>query len=278
MKVYLKNRIDPNAFIHVADELPLWSSPFGLDLLETIHYRKNITALDIGCGTGFPLTELAMRLGEGSAVYGIDPWKPAIDRARQKIAAYGITNIRMIQGVAEEIPLEDGSVDLVVSNNGLNNVSDRERVLAECARVMKHGGQLVLTFNLDTTMHEFYAEFEHVLHELKLQGAIQRMHAHIRAKRPSLNEVLSRLSGNGFEVRKREEKQFCYQFASGTALLNHFFIRLAFLESWTGIPDASLAEEVFDRLEARLNALAERHGSLRLSIPYVVIDARKNQP
>ena len=51
-----------NAFI---DDLPLWSAPFGLKLLETLKFKKNINVLDIGCGEGFPLIEIAARFGNG---------------------------------------------------------------------------------------------------------------------------------------------------------------------------------------------------------------------
>ena len=71
MKKYLNNQLDFSNLVEVFDEIPIWAAPFGLKLLEFINYKLNISALDIGFGTGFPLTELAMRLGESSIVYGI---------------------------------------------------------------------------------------------------------------------------------------------------------------------------------------------------------------
>lgn len=275
MKNYLKNKIDPAANVDVSDELPLWSAPFGMALLEAIEYRNGITALDIGFGTGFPLTELAMRLGEGSVVYGIDPWEPAIARTRQKIAAYGITNIRIIQGMAESLPLENDSVDLIVSNNGLNNVSDLDRVLFECARVIRTGGQFVITVNLDKTMQEFYREFTGLLADMNMQPEIERVQEHIRTKRRPLREILSMLEVNGFSIVEKKEKQFNYHFSSGTAMLNHYFIRQAFLESWISILPEGEAEKFFEELEQRLNGLARGLGSLQLSIPFALINARK---
>ena len=60
--------------VSALDELSLWSAPFGLKLLDSVLYKKNMNVLDIGFGTGFPLTELAMRLGKTSRIYGVDPW------------------------------------------------------------------------------------------------------------------------------------------------------------------------------------------------------------
>lgn len=70
--------------ISIDDELPLWSAPFGLKLLEYVTYKRDLTAVDIGFGSGFPLIELAMRLGESARIYGIDPWKKALERAEKK--------------------------------------------------------------------------------------------------------------------------------------------------------------------------------------------------
>jgi len=108
--------------ISIDDELPLWSAPFGLKLLEHVIYKPDLTALDIGFGSGFPLIELAMRLGENARVYGIDPWKTAVDRTHEKIRRLGIANITVIEGPAESMPLENHSIDLITSNNGINNV------------------------------------------------------------------------------------------------------------------------------------------------------------
>ncbi len=182
MKSYLNNNFNLNELIDVFDELPLWSAPFGLKLLEHINYKPNITALDIGFGAGFPLTEIAMRLGNTSTIYGIDPWKETFKRVNQKIYYYGISNIKLIEGVAESIPLEDNFVDLITSNNGINNVSDVDKVLSECSRVIKSGGQFVQTMNLDKTMTEFYNQLETVLSEMKLYKEIELMYKHIKQK------------------------------------------------------------------------------------------------
>lgn len=169
MKKYLSNDFDFKEYVNVADECPIWSAPFGLKLLDHIDYKKNISALDIGFGTGFPLTEIALRLGENSTVYGIDPWTDAIIRAKKKIEYYQITNIRIIEGVAESIPLSDQSLDLIVSNNGINNVGDIDQVISECSRIIKPGGQFVQTMNLDKSMIEFYEQLEMVLSEMNRQ-------------------------------------------------------------------------------------------------------------
>src|SRR5665647_146253 len=80
----------------IIDEVPLWSAPFGLDLLNQIELKENLKVLDIGFGTGFPLIEIAQRLGNTSTVYGIDPWVSSHTRTQQKIDFYDFKNICLL--------------------------------------------------------------------------------------------------------------------------------------------------------------------------------------
>lgn len=277
MKKYIPGDFSLASYAPVADECCIWSATFGLKLLEYINYKSRITALDIGTGTGFPLTEIALRLGEGSLVYGIDPWEEALKRAREKITYYRINNIRLITGFAESIPLEDSSVDLITSNNGINNVSDVTEVLSECSRIIRPGGQFVQTFNLDRTMFEFYDELGKVLAESGMNEEIEKMHLHIREKRRPVDEMTGLLRKNGFIIRDVEQDQFDYRFSNGTAMLNHYFIRLAFMDSWVKLLPRHRVEEIFEEVEARLNELSSINGGLKLSVPFVLINCIKKQ-
>ena len=275
MKKYLSNDFDLNEFVNVYDECSIWSAPFGLKLLDYIDYKPNISALDIGFGTGFPLTEIAMRLGESSKVYGIDPWTNVILRANKKIEYYRITNIKIFEGVAESIPLKDNSVDLIVSNNGINNVNDINQVISECSRIIKSGGQFVQTMNLDKSMFEFYGQLEKVLSDLSMNKEIELMQQHIYEKRRPLDEMISMIQNHGFIIKDLEHDQFNYKFSNGTAMLNHYFIRLAFMDSWIKILPKNKLEQIFDTIEMRLNDKAKMLGGIKLSIPFVLINAIK---
>ncbi len=275
MKKYLINNFDGSKLINVFDELPLWSAPFGLKLLDYICYKPDISVLDIGFGTGFPLTEIAMRLGDSCIIYGIDPWENAIQKAKEKIDYYGINNIRIIEGVAESIPLKNNSIDLITSNNGLNNVSDIDKSLDECFRIMKKGGQFIQTLNMNQSMFEFYNILETVLDEFNLSKEIELMRTHIETKRPSIEKYLNKIRKAGFIIKDVEQDQFNYQFVNGTALLNHYFIRLAFITSWIEFLPQSKLNDIFDKIENQLNIQSEQTGSLKLSIPYVLINAIK---
>jgi ubiquinone/menaquinone biosynthesis C-methylase UbiE len=275
MKKYLSNDFDLTGYVNVSDECSIWSAPFGLKLLEYIDYKQNITAIDIGFGTGFPLTEIALRLGESSKVYGIDPWKDAIVRAKTKIEYYRISNIEIFEGVAESIPLGNNSVDLIVSNNGINNVSDTDQVISECSRILKSGGQFVQTMNLDKSMFEFYGQLEEVLSDLGMIMEIELMKQHIYEKRRPIDEMISMVQKHGFVIKDLEHDQFNYRFSNGTAMLNHYFIRLAFMDSWIKILPEDRLEQIFDTIETRLNEQAGMTGGTKLTIPYVLINTIK---
>jgi len=274
---YLKTNYDLNdvELVSVIDELPLWSAPFGLRLLEKIKYKKNITALDIGSGFGFPLLEVAMRLGNSCKVYGIDPWEAAVQRIKTKINIYRITNTEIRTGVAEKILLPDNSVDLIFSNNGLNNVGDLDVVLNECSRISKIDSQLIFTFNTEKTMIEFYSVLEDVLHEKGLSNEIDLMKNHIYKKRKPPEMYVRLLTDRGYEVKDVSKHEFEYCFVDGSTMFNHFLIKLAFIESWKEIIPEGRQNEIFAEIEKRLNRLAENEGVFKLSVPYVLINAEK---
>jgi arsenite methyltransferase len=261
--------------VSIIDDLPLWSAPFGLRLLATIKLRPNINAIDIGFGLGFPLLEIAQRLGDSSTVYGIDPWKAAIERVQTKINILGITNIKLIEGFAENIPLPDNSIDLIVSNNGINNVQNLEKVMSECKRIARKTAQFLAAVNLDETMIEFYIEFEKVLLKEGLDENILKLKKHIHEKRKPLDELLNMLKKNDFKINNVVRDSFKYSYVNATTMFNHSFIRMAFMDSWLNLVPADKVDKIFCEVETRLNLKAQEFGEMVLSVPFVVIDAEK---
>jgi arsenite methyltransferase len=73
---------------------------------------------------------------------GIDMTQEMLDRSRTAAAAMGLRNVEFRQGVIEELPIDDGSADVVISNGVINLCADKRRVFAEVMRVLKPGGRL----------------------------------------------------------------------------------------------------------------------------------------
>jgi arsenite methyltransferase len=264
-----------DALVSCYDETPLWSAPFGKLLLEMIDYKKNITALDIGFGTGFPFLEIAMRLGSSSFVYGIDPWCAAVKRAAMKAKQYSVENIGIIEGSAEEIPIADNTIDLIVSNNGLNNITRLNRVLKECNRIAKSDCQFIMTMNLDTTMHELYDVLRVSFSENGLADYAVNIDNHIQDKRPKISEITRQFNANGFQKTKEVHDSFTYKFSDGTALFNHYFLRLAFIDSWAKCIPGPQQQLILTDVEKRINAISEARGGFSLSVPFACIEFRK---
>jgi len=275
MTHYLQYKFeDTPEFINTFDELPLWSSSFGLLLLKHLELKPNQIVLDIGSGAGFPLLELAQRLGASCKCYGIDPWVNANNRAKQKIKNYAITNVEVIEASAEQLPLDTATVDLIVSNLGINNFEHPEMVFKECNRVMKPGGKLALTTNLNGHWQEFYGVFEETLIQLGKTEWIPGLKSE-QEHRGSVESISHLFTDNGFAMSRYFEEQFEMKFLDGTAFLNHSFIKLGWLGSWkTLIPDAE-QETVFGALEENLNTFAGKMGGLTLTVPMAYIEGEK---
>lgn len=268
---------DPN-IVSVYDDLSLWAAPFGLRLLDSISLKKNINVLDVGFGTGFPLLEVAERLGETSTVYGIDPWEGAIARTKLKMEQRDIQNVKLFCGMAESMPFEDECFDLIISNNGINNVSDQQKVIQECYRVSKTNAHFIATYNLPETMKEFYNVFEKVLRDLNMLSEIEKMKNHIFHKRKPVDFMKDLFQKSGFDILEIIDDRFLMKFADGKAFLNYFFIRLCFLENWINIVKREAKEIVFEKIVKELDEIADQSGEIVLTVPFALIKAEKKKP
>jgi arsenite methyltransferase len=267
---------DTPEFIDTFDELPFWSAPFGRMLLDRIDLRGLRAVLDVGCGAGFPILELAERLGAGCTVYGVDPWRNALDRLERKIAAYGITNVKVIEGKGENVPLAAGSIDLIVSNLGINNVDDPRLLYTECHRLLRNGGRLAVTTNLSGHWHEFYEVFRASLASLGRNDLVAAVEEHER-HRGTVASIRASMEEMGFSVERTHEETFPMRFLDGSAFLRHHFIRLGFLGTWKGIIPEGVHEEVFARIEEDLNRYASERGELRLTVPMAFVEGVKGE-
>jgi len=109
------------------------------------HIKEGETVLDLGAGAGLDLILAAERVGASGHVIGLDVSKEMIARAKKNVAAAGHTNVEMIEGVMEDIPLPAASTDWVISNCTINLSPDKPRVFAEITRVLKPGGKILVS-------------------------------------------------------------------------------------------------------------------------------------
>jgi len=173
------------------------------------------------------------------------------------------------------MPFENDYFDLITSNNGLNNVQDLRRSLSECGRVAKTGAQLVFTYNTSESFIEFYEVFREVIKSNEMQELNQTIDAHIYSKRKPKELYKKELIDAGFEIESVTEDVFYYRFADGTSFLDHFFIKLAFLESWEQIIPENRRSQIFNEIESMLNVIAEKTEGLIIQIPFYIISCIK---
>jgi len=101
--------------------------------------------LDVGCGTGYLLRELAARVPAAAELAGIDAAPAMIETARQMAsAAADDDRLHFTEGVAEQIPYPGETFDLVVSTTSFDHWAEQQGGLTECARVLRPRGHLVL--------------------------------------------------------------------------------------------------------------------------------------
>lgn len=273
---YLSSTFDWNQpeWVSVYDELPQWSAMFGDLLFKHLPMRHGTTVLDLGYGAGFPLLELAERLGATCKVYGIDPWERARERALRKAELWQVRNVEALSGDAAALPFEDGMFDLITSNLGLNNFPDPAAAVRECARVARNGACLALTTNLQGHMREFYEVFEATLREQGLESLVPALHEHI-AHRATVEGVTALFEGAGFRLRALHEETAILRYLDGSAFLRHHLIRQGFLDAWKELIKPEDLRPAFARLEANLNRLADEKGELALTIPMAYLEGEK---
>ncbi|HZU59425.1 MAG TPA: arsenite methyltransferase [Solirubrobacteraceae bacterium] len=107
--------------------------------------REGETVLDLGSGAGADVLISARRVGASGKAIGLDMTDEMLELARQNAVEAGIENVEFMKGYIEDIPLPDGSVDVVVSNCVLNLSGDKPKVLREAARVLRPGGRFAVS-------------------------------------------------------------------------------------------------------------------------------------
>lgn len=124
----------------VADLLDLQLSPLGLVAIDAMALQSGETVLDIGCGAGQTLLQLAERVGPTGRVIGIDIAARVLDVARSRTA--GIDQICLVQADAAVLALPDGTADCVYSRFGVMGLTEPIPAFANFRRMTKPGGRL----------------------------------------------------------------------------------------------------------------------------------------
>jgi arsenite methyltransferase len=113
------------------------ANPFSLGPLE-----PGERVLDLGCGAGTDTLVAAQMVGPGGRVTGIDMTPEMLAKARAAAEEMGATNVDFVESEVEQLPFDDESFDVVISNGVIDLIPDKDAVFSEIHRVLEPGGRI----------------------------------------------------------------------------------------------------------------------------------------
>jgi SAM-dependent methyltransferase len=104
--------------------------------------RQGERVVDLGCGAGIDSIIAASMVGPEGAVCGLDMTEEMLEKAERARAECGLSQLRFEKGFLEDLPIEDGWADVVISNGAINLSPDKYKVFREMHRVLRPGGRI----------------------------------------------------------------------------------------------------------------------------------------
>lgn len=268
-------------FVELFDALfvPQWSTPFGRLLLSvflTLSRDSGWQVLDVGCGTGYPTLELARFLGQDCDLAGIDTWEEAILLARRKASEEWLRNVAFVAEDICESGLPEGSFDTITCNIALSSFVEPRAALGAMWRLLRSGGQLIVTSPLQSAMREFLDTYHLTLRDLKLQDYMHALGAQVAA-RPTIDVIEREIERAGFVIRRTVTDSFALRFPDPRAFLTSPLVQMLYFAAWREIiPDMTIRRLVFNEVERRLGVRAQANGGeLVMHVPMVCVSAER---
>lgn len=107
--------------------------------------KEGMVVLDLGSGAGFDCFLAAKKVGKKGRVIGVDMTEQMINKARGNAKRYGFSNVEFRLGDIEELPVDDETIDVVISNCVINLAPDKSKVFNEACRVLRKGGKMLVS-------------------------------------------------------------------------------------------------------------------------------------
>jgi SAM-dependent methyltransferase len=162
------------------------------------------TVADLGSGSGMDSFLAARQTGEAGHVLGVDMTEAQLGKARRLATEQGFANVEFVEAHIEQLPLENGSADVVISNGVINLSPDKTKVFAEAARVLRSGGRLAIADIVTATQLPEGVTCDAALWAACIGGAMQR------------DDYREAIEAAGFEIDDLKENDQ-YRFVSERA-------------------------------------------------------------
>lgn len=131
---------------HIWDYCAAVGNPFLIG-----EFPEGSTVLDLGCGAGVDVCVAALHVGKTGKVIGVDLTPMMVQIATRHALEAGFETVKVIEGNLEHLPIENESVDIVISNGAINLASSKPKVFAEIFRVLKPQGKLYFADMIDVS-------------------------------------------------------------------------------------------------------------------------------
>jgi SAM-dependent methyltransferase len=107
--------------------------------------KEGEVVLDLGSGAGFDCFLAADKVGKSGKVIGVDMTTQMITKAKENAGKYGYRNVEFRLGEIEQLPVEDNTIDVIISNCVINLSPDKSKVFQEAYRVLRKGGRMFVS-------------------------------------------------------------------------------------------------------------------------------------
>jgi SAM-dependent methyltransferase len=243
-----------------------WLEPAARVMIERAAPQPGERVLDIGCGTG---NAALLATADGARTIGVDPAPRLLEVARERAAALGL-DATFVAGQAEDLPVDDGEIDLVLSVFGVIFASDPRAAAAETARVTAPGGRIVLSAWLpEGPIREAVQVAREAVH--MALGAPAGPPPFAWHDRDALAELFA---PHGFEVDLHEER-LAFTAESPRAFLDEEAEHPLAVAGWSVLEPRGESEAVRDRMLAIYEAGNEDPVAFRITSRYVVATLRR---
>jgi len=246
-----------------------------VDYLDVFVSRRdgNVRVLEVGAGTG-TLALAALERWPRAQLIVSDAARGMLDQARRRIAASGLASdrARFLLGSADALPLEDASVDLILSSFVLQLVPDRPAALAEGRRLLAPGGMLGYVTWLDRDSREPFVpadEFDEAVYDLEFDEPEPATEPHA-GDVPSARAATDELRRTGFVRASAREDELVHEWT----MESYLEYKLAYDERYLlSLLDDHHRQALEDNARARLSRLAD--AQFRWHAPIVFARARR---